>query len=128
MQCLLSKLQYIHPIFKCLDLATHITQSTGSTQRAQTSLAEADHYSHMPTVKILRLGGERLPPPPPKKKKKKKKKKVLDHYLHQNLVMLLPLWCFLLIYFAHLLIAEGPQVAQILYCTAYSSPTYAQKI
>ena len=26
------------------------------------ALAEADHYSHMPTVKILRLGGERLPP------------------------------------------------------------------
>ena len=76
-QCLLSKLQYIHPIFKCSDLATHITQSTRSTQRAQTSLAEADHYSHMPTVKILRLGGERLthpPPPPPLKKKKKKKK------------------------------------------------------
>ena len=70
-QCLLSKLQYIHPIFKCSDLATHITQSTRSTQRAQTSLAEADHYSHMPTVKILRLGGERLTPPPQKKKKKK---------------------------------------------------------
>ena len=31
------------------------------------------------------------PPPPPKKKKKKK---VLDHYLHHNLIMLLPLWCF----------------------------------
>ena len=27
----------------------------------------------MPTVKILRLGGERLPPPKKKKKKKKKK-------------------------------------------------------
>ena len=38
----------------------------------------------MPTVKILRLGGERLIPPPPPKKKKKKKKKVLDHYLHHN--------------------------------------------
>ena len=42
-----------------------------STQWAQTSLAEADHYSHMPTVKILRLGGERLPPSKKKKKKKK---------------------------------------------------------
>ena len=74
-------------------------------------MAEADHYSHMPTVKILRLGVERLTtPPPPPKKKKKKKKKILDHYLHHNLIMLLPLWCFLLIYFAHLLIAEGPQV------------------
>ena len=88
----LIKRKNIHPIFKCWDLATHITQSTRSTQWAQTSLAEADHYSHMPTVKILRLGGERLPP------SKKKKKKVLDHYLYHNLVMLLPLWCF----FAHL--------------------------
>ena len=87
------KRKNIHPVFKCRDLATHITLSTRSTQWAQTSLVEADHYSHMPTVKILRLGGERLPPP------KKKKKKVLDHYLHHNLVMLLPLWCFLLIYF-----------------------------
>ena len=49
---------------------------TRSTQRAQTPLAEADHYSHMPTVKLLSLGSERLPPPspPPQKKKKKKKK------------------------------------------------------
>ena len=44
-----------------------------STQRVQTSLAEADHYSHRPTVKMLSLGGERQTPPPPKKKKKKKK-------------------------------------------------------
>ena len=60
-------------------------------------MAKADHYSHMATVKILRLGGERLTHPH-KKKKKKKKKNVLDHYLHHNLVILLPLWCF----FAHL--------------------------
>ena len=68
----LIKWKNIHPIFKCSDLATHITQSTRSTQWAQTSLAEADHYSHMPTVKILRLGGERLTPPPPAPPKKKK--------------------------------------------------------
>ena len=105
----LIKRKNIYPIFKCSDLTTHITQSTRSTQWAQTSLAEADHYSHMPTVKILRLGGERVTHPPTPSKKKKKKKKVLDHYLYHNLVMLLPLWCFLLIYFAHLLIAEGPQ-------------------
>ena len=65
------KRKNIHPVFKCRDLATHITLSTRSTQWAQTSLVEADHYSHMPTVKILRLGGERLPPPKKKKKKKK---------------------------------------------------------
>ena len=39
-----------------------------------------------------------------------------------------PIMVFLIIYFAHLLIAEGPHVTQILYSTAYSSPTYAQKI
>ena len=68
------KRKNIHPIFKCSDLATHITQSTRSTQWAQTSLTEADHYSHMATVKILRLGGERLTHPhnpPPKKIKKR---------------------------------------------------------
>ena len=47
---------------------------TRSTQRAQTSLAEADHYSHiLPTVKMLSLGCERLPPPPKKIKIKNKK-------------------------------------------------------
>ena len=71
----LIKRKNIHPIFKCSDLATHITQSTRSTQWAQTSLAEADHYSHMATVKILRLGGERLTPHPSPPQKKKKKKK-----------------------------------------------------
>ena len=39
----------------------------------------------LPTVKMLSLGGERLPTP---LKKKKKKKKVLDHYLHHDLGML----------------------------------------
>ena len=66
------KRKNIHPIFKCSDLATHITQSTRSTQWAQTSLAKADHYSHMATVKILRLGGERLTHPHNQKKNKKK--------------------------------------------------------
>ena len=107
----LIKRKNIHPIFKCWDLATHITQSTRSTQWAQTSLAEADHYSHMPTVKILRLGGERLPP---SKKKKKKKKKfwiitfttIWLCYYHYGV--------FCSFIFAHLLIAEGPHVTQIL--------------
>ena len=107
----LIKRKNIHPIFKCWDLATHITQSTRSTQWAQTSLADADHYSHMPTVKILRLGGERLPP---SKKKKKKKKKfwiitfttIWLCYYHYGV--------FCSFIFAHLLIAEGPHVTQIL--------------
>ena len=79
----------------------------------------------MPTVKILRLGGERLPPPP---KKKKKKKKSFGSLPAPQSNYATPIMVFLLIYFAHLLIAEGPQVTQILYSTAYSSPTYAQKI
>ena len=108
----LIKRKNIHPIFKCWDLATHITQSTRSTQWAQTSLADADHYSHMPTVKILRLGGERLPPSKKKKKKKKKKFWIITFttiwlcYYHYGV--------FCSFIFAHLLIAEGPHVTQIL--------------
>ena len=45
---------------------------TRSTQRAQTSLAEADHYSHIAHCKMLSLGCGRLPTPLKKKKKKKK--------------------------------------------------------
>ena len=84
-------------------------------------MAKADHYSHMPTVKILRLGGERLthlphpPHPPPQKKKKKKKKKRFGSLPAPQSGYATPIMVlFLLIYFAHLLIAEGPQVTQIL--------------
>ena len=48
----------------------------------------------LPTVKMLSLGGERLPPTPTPPKKG------LDHYLHHDLGMLQLLSCF----FAHLLI------------------------
>ena len=54
------------------------------------SPAEADHYSNMPTVKMLSIGGERLTPPPPPPPPKN----VLDHYLHHDLVMLPLLWWF----------------------------------
>ena len=54
----------------------------------------------LPTVKMLSLGGERLPRPAPPPTKKK----VLDLYLHHDLGMLLLLWCC----FAHLLILEYP--------------------
>ena len=93
----LIKRKNIHPIFKCWDLATHITQSTRSTQWAQTSLADADHYSHMPTVKILRLGGERLPPSKKKKKKKKKKKSFGSLPLPQSVYA-----TTIMVFFAHL--------------------------
>ena len=54
----------------------------------------------LPTVKMLSLGGERLPPPP--LSNNNNKKKVLDHNLHHDLSMLPLLSCF----FAHLLILE----------------------
>ena len=67
----------------------------------------------MATVKILRLGGERLTHPHNKKKKKKKKRfgslpAPQSGYATPIMVF------FLLIYFAHLLITEGPHVTQIL--------------
>ena len=37
-----------------------ISDKTRSTRRAQTSLAEADHYSHISQCNLLSLGGERL--------------------------------------------------------------------
>ena len=79
-------------------------------------MAEADHYSHMPTVKILRLGGERLPSPPSKKKKKKKKKKKSFGSLPSpQSGYATPIMVFFAhLFFAHLLIAEGPHVTQIL--------------
>ena len=82
--------------------------NTRSTQRAQTSLADADHYITpiLPTVKMLSLGGERLPPPPPvppPPPKIKNKKNGLDHYLHHDLGMPPLLWR---VFFAHLLILE----------------------
>ena len=101
-----------------------IYYGTRSTQRAQTSLAEADHHSHiLPTVKMLSLGCERLlPPPPPPPLKKKKKKKVLDHYLHHNLDMLPLLRCL----FAHLLILHDPDHHQNLISSSlyYSGPLH----
>ena len=97
---------------------------TRSTQRAQTSLAEADHYSHIAHCKMLSLGCERLPTPLKKfkKKKKKKKKKVLGHYLHHDLGMLPPLRCI----FAHLLILQYPDHHQNLISSSlyYSGPVH----
>ena len=46
-----------------LYLTLYITGKTRSTQRAQTSLAEADHYSHIAYCKNVELGYERLPTP-----------------------------------------------------------------
>ena len=79
---------------------------TRSTQRAQTFLAEADHYtSILPTVKLLSLGGARLTP------------KVLDHNLHHDLMLQL-VWCFL----AHLLILEYLDHHQKFMCSSLYYP------
>ena len=82
---------------------------TRSTQRAQTSLAEADHYSHIAHCKNVE---------PWWCKTTKKKKKVLDHYLHHDLGMLRLLWCF----FAHLLILEYPDHHQNLISSSLYYP------
>ena len=75
----------------------------------------------LPSVKMLSLGGERLPPPPPpQKKKKKKKKKALDHYLHHDLGM--PPLLGYLFFFAHLLILEYPDHHQNLISSSLYFP------
>ena len=86
--------------------------------------------SILPTVKMLSLGGERLPPhththppthPPPPKKKRRK---VLDRHLHHDLGMLRLLWCF----FAHLLISEYPDHHQNLISSSLYYPGSLHKI
>ena len=74
-----------------------IQLATRSTQRAQTSLTEADHYSHIAHCKNIEPWWWKTTPSP-------QKKEVLDHYLHHYLGMLPLLWCFV----AHLLILEYP--------------------
>ena len=74
----------------------------------------------LPTVKMLSLGGERLPLPPPQEKNKG-----LDHYLHHDLGMLpLLLWVF----FAHLLILEYPDHHQNLISSSLYYPGPRPKI
>ena len=88
-------------------------QVTRSTQRAQTSLAEADDYSHIVHCKNVELWLWKTTHPP---------KKVLDHYLHHDLGMLPLLWCF----FAHLLILQYPDHHQNLISSYlyYSGPVH----
>ena len=93
---------------------------TRSTQRAQTSLAEADHYSHIAHCKNVEPWLWKTTHP--LKKKKKKKKKVLDRYLHHDLGMLPLLRCF----FAHLLILQYSDHHQNLISSSlyYSGPVH----
>ena len=99
------------------DKLTNATKNTRSTQKAQTSLAEADHYSHIAHCKNVESWLWKTTHPP-----KKKKKKVLDHYLHHYLGMLPLLRCF----FAHLLILQYPDHHQNLISSSlyYSGPVH----
>ena len=94
---------------------------TRSTQRAQTSLAEADHYSHIVHCKNVEPWLWKTTHPL-KKKKKKKKKIGSDHYLHDDLGMLPLSRCF----FAHLLILQYPDHHQNLISSSlyYSGPVH----
>ena len=92
---------------------------TRNTQRAQTSLAEADHYSHIAHCKNVEPWWWKTTPPPPLKKKK-----VLDHYLHHDLGMPRLLGWF----FAHLLILEYPNHHQNLISSSLYYPGPLLKI
>ena len=108
--------------------------ATRSTQRVHTSLAEADHYSHIAHCKNVEPWWWKTNPPPthpptpptPKKKKKKKKKKKSfgSLYLHHDLGMPPLLWCFL----AHLLILEYPDHHQNLLISSLYYPRPLHKI
>ena len=89
---------------------------TRSTQRAQTSLAEADHYSHiLPTVKMLSLGCERLHPPFKKKIGSGSLPVPRSGYAITSMV-----------FFAHLLILQYPDHHQNLISSSlyYSGPLH----
>ena len=90
------------------------SKSTRSTQRAQTSLAEADHYSHISRCKNVEPWLWKTTHLP------LKKKMVLNYYLHHDLGMLPLLRCF----FAHLLILQYPDHHQNLSSSSlyYSGP------
>ena len=98
-------------------------KKTRSTQRVQTSLAEADHYSYIAHCKNVEPWWWKTKPPPTPRKKKKKKE-VLDHYLRHDLGMLLLLWCF----FMHILILEYPDHHQNLISSSLYYPGPLHKI
>ena len=100
---------------------------TRSTQRVQTSLAEADHYSHIAHCKNVEPWWWKTTPaspPPPPPATHHPSKKVLDHYLHHDLGMPPLLWCF----FAHLLILEYSDHHQNLISSSLYYPGPLHKI
>ena len=95
---------------KVLGLSKLFYKITRSTQRAQTSLAEADHYSHIAHCKNVEPWLWKTTHPPK------------NHYLHHDLGVLPLLCCF----FAHLLILQYPDHHQNLISSSlyYSGPVH----
>ena len=102
---------------------------TRSTQRAQTSLAEADHYSHIAHCKNVEpcwwKTNNSTPPPPLTHPPQPKKKRVLDHYPCTTIwVCHHLLWCL----FPHVLILEYPDHHQNLISSSLYYPGSLHKI
>ena len=115
---------WIHLLATCMSLQVNsiscILFQTRSTQRAQTSLAEADHYSHIVHCKMLSLGCERLPTPLKKKKKKKKRFWII------TFTTIWVCYHYYGVFFAHLLILQYPDHHQNLISSYlyYSGPVH----
>ena len=97
------------------------SNNTRSTQRAQTSLAEADHYSHIVHCKNVEPWLWKTTHPPKKKKKKKKKRFWI--------ITFTTIWvCYHYygVFFAHLLILQYPDHHQNLISSYlyYSGPVH----
>ena len=105
-----------------------VVKATRSTQRVQTSLAEADHYciAHCKIVEPWWWKTTPLPPPPPKKKKKKKKKKKRFGSLPAPRSGYAT--TIIMFYFAHLLILEYPDHHQNLISSSLYYPGPHPKI
>ena len=94
--------------------------TTRSTQRAQTSLAKADHYSYIAHCKNVEPWWWKTNPPPPKKKKKK-----------FWIITCTTIWvCYHYygVFFAHLLILEYPDHHQNLISSSLYYPGPLHKI
>ena len=93
---------------------------TRSTQRAQTSLAEADHYSHIAHCKNVEPWLWKTTQPPKKKKKKKKRFWII------TFTTIWVCYHYYGVFFAHLLILQYPDHHQNLISSSlyYSGPVH----
>ena len=97
-----------------------IPKSTRSIQRAQTSLAEADHYSHIAHCKNVEPWLWKATHPPKKKKKKKKRFWII------TCTTIWVCYHYYVVFFAHLLILQYPDHHQNLISSSlyYSGPVH----